>query len=205
MKSWEELADEIKEWEMKSYGCHAENWQLFLGVVEESGEFMQARDLNNKEGMIDGLGDGAVFLTNLCSKVGVLVPDPVEWLNINTDYLLKSMATASHGILKSSLGIRKVTGAEVQTRIENFAHVWVAWAWRQTKMFALPPLLEITNEVWEKVRHRNWKANPDTGAITIPRVMMMVDSSGSPVQAPPVEPVGLEDTEPVEVDLENHW
>jgi hypothetical protein len=136
-----------------------------LGVVEEVAEFMDSRDANMPTGMIDSLGDQSIYALNLCLTVGARFPEDTRELvrKVSTDQLVKMVGHGCRGILKKSQGIRGVDDKRVKENIELFAETWRQWAEWQVRMYALPPLLTITNDVWDMVSQRNWKANPATG------------------------------------------
>ena len=164
-KTWKCLSDEISRWALTNYGRPSEPWELFLGVVEEIGEFLEARD---DEGRSDSLGDQTIYALNLQRTVGL-----EEFRNgtlgtsarVNPERMLLAVARCSRCLLKRSQGIRRFDDAMVRSEVGLFLHVWWSWACRQASTYNLPTMLEITNRVWEKVARRNWKQNPDTGVV----------------------------------------
>lgn len=179
MKNWNQLADEVYEWEFRSYGRHGDRWQLLLGVIEEAGEFVEAKENNSREGMIDSLADGAIYLINLCKSVGCSMPMPNMEIRYTTDCLTRAFGMASHGILKSSLGIRRMSESKVHDRIMKMATIWISWAYQQALIFALPAMLVMVNETWAKVVKRDWKSSPDDG-VPVPTPV----NDTEPVQPP---------------------
>lgn len=172
MKNWEVLAEEINAWAFKNYGVHSTPWQLLLGVVEEVGEFYEARDRNDRSGMVDSFGDQAIYALNLCKTVGIPgFPDdnsPTGWYRrVTTEDLLKSVGLGSRGILKNSQGIRGMGESQMREHITKFIRMWRMWVTNQLEMYALQPLLDITNVVWGKVSERDWQAHPLTGGTEV--------------------------------------
>ena len=165
MKDWHELAREINEWALRNYGAKSEPWQLLLGMVEEIGEFVDSREKNSREGMADSLGDQAIYALNLAFTMGVEFPAFDEPKLIMYDTLMKGIGTASRGILKKSQGIRGYDEAKTRGVVSQGLDCWRRWANQQVRMYALQPLRLITCDVWAQVSQRDWKKNPQTGAV----------------------------------------
>jgi NTP pyrophosphatase (non-canonical NTP hydrolase) len=165
MKTWDELAEEINTWALRNYGVSSTPWQLMLGVIEEVGEFYEARNLNDLNAMFDSFGDQAIYALNLCKTVGI----PATFISagryrviIEAD-LLRSMGTGARGILKNSQGIRGMGEVQMKDHMVGFINVWGMWTTYQLELYSLKPLIEITNIVWSRVSKRDWKTNPITG------------------------------------------
>lgn len=163
MKTWTELAVEINAWALRNYGVASEPWQLYLGVIEEVGEFVDHRSNNSREGMIDSLGDQAVYALNLAHTLGVEFPEFDEPKLILFDTLIQGFGAGARGLLKMSQGIRGYDQDKTRRAVQDSLVCWRKWANQQTRMYALGPLRHITNGVWDVVCQRNWKTNPTTG------------------------------------------
>ena len=78
--NFEELEKNITNWANdKNINWYNNHPQQFMKVSEELGETAKAILKNNKEGIIDGIGDTFVTLIILSRQLGL---DPVECLNV---------------------------------------------------------------------------------------------------------------------------
>lgn len=163
LKGWDRLSMEIHDWVLDNYERPSQPWELFLGVVEEIGEFLES---TNNEKRIDSLGDQVIYALNLQKTAGLngfMLEEGAPMLRITSERLLLAVARGSRCLLKKSQGIRGYDETRVKSEIGLFLNVWWTWAVRQVNVYDLPTMLEITNQVWEEVSKRNWKEHPETG------------------------------------------
>ena len=171
---WVELALQICAWAIRNYGPTTKPWQMVAGMVEEVGEYFEHKQNGNREGMVDSLGDQAIYAAHLCfltdTKFPVLEEELETVRSSERTYMLKLiqvMGIGSRAVLKSSQGIRGYSwdykSAKSQESLNIFLTGWRRWTDREIVTLGMPGLLEITGKVWEGVRTRDWRTNPENG------------------------------------------
>lgn len=69
--NFEELITQVEEWSRNKGLDKASPEKQFLKVIEEVGEVAAAMARNDREELVDGLGDTFVTLIILCQQLGV--------------------------------------------------------------------------------------------------------------------------------------
>lgn len=77
--NFEELITQVEEWSRNKGLDKAAPEKQFLKVIEEVGEVAAAMARNDREELVDGLGDTFVTLIILCQQLGVV---PKEALGV---------------------------------------------------------------------------------------------------------------------------
>ncbi len=173
---WDNLQSETAAWASKNFGANPP-WQPMMGLVEEVGEFMSVDErptlISNASYLraerIDALGDQAIYVLNLCEKVGMnfsgtISGDPPA--DLTDRELVGALALGCHAVLKNSQGIRGMTVERMRDQLRIALGLWFGWAQEQTRDYGLPDMLTITKGVWEQVRKRNWVQDPEHAGTT---------------------------------------
>lgn len=173
--SWELLQQEGRLWTEKNFPGQQAHHPV-LGLIEEIGELVQADALYNADDTRDALGDIMVYAANVCNyaldaDLREIMANAQKEVNLlcrimTPEYhserrTLKLIGLLSHSVLKMQQNIRgsKEThqhrGAEILTEImEGVLIFCVQRNWS---------LLAITENIWEKVKQRDWSKDRNTG------------------------------------------
>lgn len=172
---WDVMQNEISDWADRNFGDNP-CYRLYLGMVEEIGEFYSSLEEINQSAkqrrtaMIDALGDWGVYTLNLCESVGlsfsldIAAHEEGKIEPINERQLLGIQALGAQAILKHDQGIRGVTAEERKKRLCVMVSMMFRWAQYQSRLYALPQVLDIVQRVWSEVKKRDWKKNPVNAA-----------------------------------------
>lgn len=158
------------EWSQRNFDAVV-GWREALeplsGVAEELGEFMEAAywDYPRKR---DAAADATVYLTDVCNRLEFKLED--LWPDERDDPkplmvaegLLVHLGRLNHAVLKMAQNIRQEKNheADAKAAITGILSLLIS---------ATPTCLSqsffpgIVSPVWEKVRHRNWKPERETG------------------------------------------
>ena len=175
---------EVCKWSSKNFP-KAQHHQPLLGLVEETGELIEALDAYEKLTMFesapqcqaairDALGDAMIYLADYCWRGGFQLmacarkqaekyPDVKEGQAIIE--LWKVVAKLSHHHLKNEQKIRMAEkhGDRIQECIGA--------AVKLLKIVAGDMGMDLTAcvaETWEKVSKRDWQKNPQDGKVAPP-------------------------------------
>ncbi len=183
MRSWSVLQSEIADWSLHNFGLQLAH-QPMLGLIEEVGEFLAAREqfvnigspayILRRESLTDALADQTIYALNLCEIVGLdfqfmnqdfkpVFPDPSPAsLNLSDAELLGTLALAARAVLKHEQSIRGYDDLRRKEELGVCLRNWLGWANFQVGAFCEEgrTLLGITRTVWDQVRKRDWKKNP---------------------------------------------
>jgi len=176
---WQLMQQEVSTWALHNFG-QQDAWQPFLGLVEEIGEYFSvlaglpspAIHLSqaNRNEMIDALGDQAIFALNLAGICGIqfyedIVAKPENCAMHLTDReLLGALAAISHAVLKHAQGIRGVDFNDRGHKVMVGLALWFRWAQHQCRVYGFVNMCDVTQVIWNGVKKRDWKANPQTAA-----------------------------------------
>lgn len=76
--NFEELITQVEEWSRNKGLDKAAPEKQFLKVIEEVGEVAAAMARNDREELVDGLGDTFVTLIILCQQLGVIPHEALD-------------------------------------------------------------------------------------------------------------------------------
>lgn len=165
--TWNHIGSEVEAWAVRNFG-QSPPFQPLLGLFEEIGEFYQAgaEVLSTKrhEMLVDAIGDQCVYALNLCAKVGIDFGRDVANTQVQTvtvRELLGVIGALSHAELKNNQGIRGMTYDQRRFQMRVALNVWFRWACNMCSALDLPRPIACTLRVWEEVKLRDWKKNPD--------------------------------------------
>lgn len=162
------LIPEIGEWSQRNFGENVsketgqEIRELgpFLGVVEECGECYES---DNYSDILDSVADRLVFLCDFIRRDHMDLNDiTVEYdpEQLTEKHLLIILGKWAHIQLKRHQGIRGFNDCEKyrQHRAEVISK-FLGWT---ILNYGEEVCCDALNRVWNKVKHRNWKADPAT-------------------------------------------
>jgi hypothetical protein len=128
-----------------------------LGIIEEAGELSEADCKRSLLGIADALADIMIFALDYCSgmgwDVGALWTMPSSTGPAGFAGILQFLGKLSHAHLKAAQGIR-VNEDHVAEGQKALAGLF---AWLRARDSGI---VEKTEETWQKVRKRDWKADP---------------------------------------------
>lgn len=149
---------EQRPWVAHNFGDRPA-WMPLLGLVEEAGELAEADSDRDLAAISDALADIMIFSLDYCSAMGwdagAIWESNAEIPNAGFIGMLKSLGKLAHAHLKAAQGIRVSEDHEAAGKKalgELFACLRVKDA----------SLVERTSLTWQKVKKRDWKANPAT-------------------------------------------
>ena len=176
-------ADQI-EWSTRNFGVQQAHRPM-LGIIEELCELeeVQLNDVHGfdddeeayKAAILDAIGDTAIYMLDYCGKRGWSMQELwdaracPEWLqdftlgeeNDGFPYFAPFIKNLAHSQLKGEQNIRGGTAkhdAVLKTTLSSV--LWVLEG--LSTSYLQREFLHILEEVWLKVRQRNWVANPNT-------------------------------------------
>ncbi|AHL19663.1 phosphoribosyl-ATP pyrophosphohydrolase family protein [Enterococcus phage VD13] len=97
--NFEELITQVEEWSRNKGLDKAAPEKQFLKVIEEVGEVAAAMARNDREELVDGLGDTFVTLIILCQQLGV---EPHEALDTAYGVISKRTGKMIDGVFVKS-------------------------------------------------------------------------------------------------------
>lgn len=169
-----QMASEMRPWVKHNFGDRAA-WQPLLGIVEELGEYAEAKEGGFRlevaaAKLKDALADDMIFITDYCNCMGWdigEVYDAAAPYTANTNIPLsleRALGKLAHAYLKTAQGIRKGEDhdrAGHQALIYIVGHLLI----RAEGSF---DLVETTLKTWGVVRLRDWKKDPVAAGETKP-------------------------------------
>lgn len=173
---WDSIRSENDKWSLDNFGEQPAH-QPLLGLFEELGELQLAWAMRNSKEVEDSLGDCAIFLASFCTRIGEpemfskVMTIPKEraerLLRIQPNgekepgAILLHMAGISHSFLKMEQGIRGGRDEHVKDIMYHLfsivEHLYL------TSFHARLDLPSVAKGVWDRVKKRNWKADPHKG------------------------------------------
>ena len=193
---WNILQSEVSEWALRNFGKQGA-YQPMLGLMEEVGEFLAAREKaknisNNKQlaevaklylltdAMVDAIADQCIYTLNLCEICGINFAEDIAKNTsepLRDSELMGALALASRAILKYDQGIRGINYYERQKNLIIALSVWFKWVSYQSKWYRFEDTDIITEKVWQQVKLRDWKKHP-TNAHAFQEQAMTDDLAG---------------------------
>jgi NTP pyrophosphatase (non-canonical NTP hydrolase) len=170
MESWNfrNLQDEQAPWVLKNFGKRPP-WQPLLGIAEELGELHQAleldtEDTDNSEEIKDAIADTVIFMADFCTSQSFDLEDLYR-LSIKSQMRdpMVNYARIAHSFLKKSQGIRGTPEEHDRAARDNLIEL-LSYLRHVAMHRVASHVHDITREVWERVRQRDWKKNAATGA-----------------------------------------
>lgn len=156
-----EMQAEQVAWSKKNFG-EQPAYRPLLGMIEELCELQEAWDRKDKPEIVDAIGDVGIYMLDYCGKRGWSMQElwdfqqeagGVYW------HLVPYIRQLAHHQLKGEQGIRGGSAAHDVELVRTL---------RQT-LGCLNVIAEavstsfpvVINEVWAKVRLRDWTKNPN--------------------------------------------
>ena len=150
-----EFQKEHQAWALKNFGQH-EAWQPLLGIIEELGEYEEARAKGDIPEVLDAIGDVMIFMADYCSCEGFLLETIVS--NARTRILDSTLliwgGKLCHHHLKKEQNIRGEQSAHradikvVLTYIVGILDI-------QARLLGTS-VVDVTTKTWETVKQRDW-------------------------------------------------
>lgn len=190
-KPWSLLKQEIGQWAQHNFDHNESKHPLFqmtsfqppilkrgiplrslaplLGMYEEYGELQLAILQQDAEEIKDALADIGVYLCDFCYREGL----SINSIHPNGDPISRSLpiqlGKLSHAVLKRHQGIRDMHLHYTSKAEDAIAKITFSLECLAREYPLFPPYLDILNEVWEKVKIRDWKKYPGSGLPISPK------------------------------------
>jgi len=179
---WRQLQDEVAAWSERNFPSSiGRPDRPILGIFEELGELAEALWKRRREEAGDAIADTAIYMADACAKLGwdmsTIVADAL--LAADNDALDESdprdvcstllvlVGKAAHHYLKSAQQIRTNEDHAAGLRAAFVQIVSTIWdCWDETRVDRDIPFDQGVKAVWEKVRRRNWRADPIKGGVS---------------------------------------
>lgn len=188
----DEIQLEQTAWSTRNFGAQPAHRPL-LGIIEELAELEEALlaeddDLAGKDAVVDAIGDVSIYMLDYCGKRGwrmqdvwdarCALPGYEEFIfgpsNDGSPYLYPFIKVLAHSQLKGEQDIRggkAVHDENLKAMLSN-----VLWMLAETaKSYYELDVLVILETVWNKVKQRNWVANPNTAHTVAEQVIQTKD------------------------------
>lgn len=151
-----QIQAEQRPWVAHNFGDRP-SWMPLLGLVEEAGELAEADSERDLNGISDALSDIMIFALDYCSAMGWDAGD--IWLSTakvpNAGFIgmLKTLGKLAHAHLKDAQGIRVTEDHKAAGR-KALGELFACLRAKDAN------LVERTLQTWQKVKKRDWKADP---------------------------------------------
>lgn len=179
--TFKQLQEEQKPWVKHNFGDRPA-WMPLLGIAEEIGELSMAAELKDSDEFEDALADIMIYISDYCEGMGwslhdIFVNSLEPWYLSSEQYPVVQMydqlmdhnasgiifvclSKIMHHHLKSAQGIRGT-----KEEHDRKARVYLGIMLYELSNLAGgdDTLLNITKDVWDKVKQRDWKKNATTG------------------------------------------
>lgn len=167
--SLKQLQEEMKEWQDHNFPDR-QSWTPLMGMVEEFGEILEEKPLIPailNYNQLDGVADMLIFLSDYCNAKGFSYQELWDGRKPEKEYLVvlpDSVPTISillgrlcHSHIKCEQGIRASEEQHLEDLKRNIQFLIY-------ELIRLVPgeqnTLKLMEEVWSKVKQRDWKKNP---------------------------------------------
>ncbi len=170
-------ADQI-EWSIRNFGQQSPHRPM-LGIIEELCELEEAQlgdaDETTEANVLDAVGDVAIYMLDYCGKRGWSMQELwnaracPEWLdnfvmgdeNDGSPYFAPFIRRLAHSQLKGEQNIRGGTGKHDSLLKATLSSV--LWTLEGIcDAYYKRDFLRVLEDVWMKVRQRDWVNNPNT-------------------------------------------
>jgi NTP pyrophosphatase (non-canonical NTP hydrolase) len=170
-------ADQI-EWSIRNFGQQPPHRPM-LGIIEELCELEEAQlgdaDETTEANVLDAVGDVAIYMLDYCGKRGWSMQELwnaracPEWLdnfvmgdeNDGSPYFAPFIRRLAHSQLKGEQNIRGGTGKHDGLLKATLSSV--LWTLEGIcEAYYKRDFLRVLEDVWLKVRQRDWVNNPNT-------------------------------------------
>jgi NTP pyrophosphatase (non-canonical NTP hydrolase) len=160
MEQLEVIQAEQKEWSERNFGKQPSHRPL-LGVIEELCELEMAE---TTEEILDAVGDVGIYMSDYCNKREWAMQDlwasAQEAQPSHATYPYEMIRWLAHSQLKGEQNIRGGSAAHDAKMRATLVSVLVSMRAHCDDEGAV--FTDVMQKVWEKVKQRNWVANPDT-------------------------------------------
>ena len=162
-----QLQEEQRPWVKHNFGG-GRPWMPLLGIGEEVGEFISAKERQDRDEQADALADMVIFAADYCSEMGWDLQEIKKACKITTDLsffgveieLAQCVFKMHHHHLKLSQGIR--TSEQHEAEIKRWLGRLLHWAFVISNAF-YGDLLDIVEGTWAHVKKRDWKKDAAHG------------------------------------------
>jgi len=179
---WEIIVEEHRNWANAHFGDRDSPIQPLLGIVEETGELMEALTEAEFDDMADAVADCTIFLIDFCRLAKVPLLDflteyvsgaerdfdaqdvRLMVIESQTNELMISVGHLAHYCLKQMQGIRYQPDEVHKLIVQTVCDIVCILGNLANALSYDKPLVTLVDEVWQKVRARDWSAKPLTAA-----------------------------------------
>lgn len=159
MEQLDVIQAEQKEWSERNFGKQPAHRPL-LGIIEELCEFEES---GNREEMLDAIGDISIYMIDYCVKRDWSMQsiwESSKFIKISYGSTYALVRWLAHSQLKGEQNIRggsEVHDAKLRSMLEH-----VVFKVSNTCQALDMSFVDVVQAVWDKVKQRNWVANPNT-------------------------------------------
>lgn len=157
------LQREQAEWCDRNFGKRQPH-QPVLGLVEEWGEMLEAIRDGKQDAVDDAIADLAIFGSDVATSFDFELSAIVQEADMSdipyhdvTTHVPIALGKIAHHLLKFQQGIRGTPELHLAKIREGLVSVFIALFFLAKTSSAGKTLEQLTGEVWEKVRARDWK------------------------------------------------
>lgn len=149
---------EVTEWALRNFG-EQDSHRPLLGILEELGEYSEARDRIDVAGMRDAIGDVGIYMLHYCGLRGWSMSELWDDRVGPTGPTMSTVKVLCQSHLKGAQNIRG--GAAKHDFLLKKELSNLLWRMDQAAIDTGTDCLALIYNVWEKVKQRDWKKNPN--------------------------------------------
>jgi hypothetical protein len=168
-----DLQSQVGIWSQYNFGNQLPH-RPAMGLIEELMELSASLQNLEHEGVLDAIGDVTIYMADYCYRRGW---DLAElWRKNDEPGLLDDGNVAdapsllcrmlSHAHLKGEQNIRG--GGDEQSRRMKKACSGTLWYLSKVCAFLNEDLITVVGGIWDEVKKRDWKKNPNTAHLQSP-------------------------------------
>jgi NTP pyrophosphatase (non-canonical NTP hydrolase) len=149
---------EVGEWALRNFGEQS-SYRPVLGMMEELGEFCEARDRFDVKNMRDAIGDIGIYMLHYCAIRGWSMSELWDDRVGPTGPIMSTVKALCHSQLKGEQNIRGGAARHdflLKKELSN-----LLWRMDQAAIDVGTDCLVLIYNVWEKVKQRDWQKNPN--------------------------------------------
>lgn len=149
---------EVGEWALRNFGEQS-SYRPMLGMMEELGEFCEARDRFDVKNMRDAIGDIGIYMLHYCAIRGWSMSELWDDRVGPTGPTMSAVKALCHSQLKGEQNIRGGAARHdflLKKELSN-----LLWRMDQAAIDVGTDCLVLIYNVWEKVKQRDWQKNPN--------------------------------------------
>jgi NTP pyrophosphatase (non-canonical NTP hydrolase) len=149
---------EVVEWALRNFGEQG-SYRPLMGMLEELGEFCEARDRFDVKNMRDAIGDIGIYMLHYCAIRGWSMSELWDDRVGPTGPTMSTVKALCHSQLKGEQNIRGGAARHdflLKKELSN-----LLWRMDQAAIDVGTDCLVLIYNIWEKVKQRDWQKNPN--------------------------------------------